>query len=228
MPSSIELLKKKGKFPVVIASIIPESPEQIKGVMQKLNSIGSVVPEIRYDLMKSASMEDKIHILDILNESFSNMITTFRENDMDKAADFYSQALMKKGNIIDVDFSLVNKIGIKLPPDRTLVSVHITNKAPVLDIIDAVFQQGFRAVKVAIKGSEDAFLGLCRDISNIRKERDILSLIPMGENSGIHRLISSLTVSDFTYTKFGNETGEGQLNYETMLKIIDLLDGSMH
>ena len=228
MPSSIDILKKKGKFPVVIASIIPESPEQIKGVMQKLNSIGSIVPEIRYDLMKSANMEDKIHILDILNESFSNMITTFRENDMDKAADFYSQALMKKGNIIDVDFSLVNKIGIKLPPDRTLVSVQITNKAPVLDIIDTVFQQGFRAVKVAIKGSEDAFLGLCRDISNIRKERDILSLIPMGENSGIHRLLSSLTVSDFTYTKLGNETGEGQLNYETMLKIIDLLDGSMH
>lgn len=224
MSASIEILKKTGKFPVVIVSIIPESLEKTVKVLQKLNSMGNVVPEIRYDLIKNTSMEDRIHILDILNRSFSNMITTFREKNMEKAAIFYSQALLKKGNIIDVDSSLIGKIGIELPRDRTLVSFHITDKTPVMDIIEGVFHEGFRAVKVAIRTqSEGSFLGLCRDISTIRTEKNILSLIPMGGESSIYRLISSLTVSDFTYTKYETETGEGQLNYEIMLKIINLL-----
>ncbi|MCL4347795.1 MAG: hypothetical protein M1159_01675, partial [Candidatus Thermoplasmatota archaeon] len=92
MSASIEILKKTGKFPVVIVSIIPESLEKTVKVLQKLNSMGNVVPEIRYDLIKNTSMEDRIHILDILNRSFSNMITTFREKNMEKAAIFYSQA----------------------------------------------------------------------------------------------------------------------------------------
>ena len=224
MCASIEILKKRGKFPVVIVSVIPESSRLTMDILQQLNSLKNVIPEIRYDLIKNAKMNDRIHILDELNGSFSNMITTFRETNIDKAAIFYSQALNNKENIIDVDYSLIHKMDLKLPPDRTLVSFHINERTPVLDIIDGIFKDGFRAVKVAIRTeSENAFFGLCRDISNSKRENIIFSLVPMGKNSSTQRLISSLTVSDFTYTKFEGETGEGQLKYDSMLKIIDLL-----
>ncbi|MHB1663344.1 MAG: beta/alpha barrel domain-containing protein [Thermoplasmataceae archaeon] len=155
-----------------------------------------------------------------LIETQSNSILTYRCNNVEELNKFYSISLENGENLVDIDGTILDKIGFHPSPEHTLISYHLNQVTPIRDLISDTFQKGYRAVKMAVSIDQDyEFFSLCREIALIRKEGRIISIVPMGTGSGIYRLISAITVSDFTYTKFGIETGEGQYDFRLFHEI---------
>ncbi len=220
MSTSIEMLKKKNFDPVTIVSLIPDQTDEFRDKLRILSTFENTLPEFRFDLMSETGFDGRINILKKIIENQSDSILTYRSNNIEELNKFYSISLENGENLVDIDGTVLDKIGFKPSPKHTLISYHLNQVTPIRDLVSNTYQRGYRAVKMAVRIDQDyEFFSLCREIALNRKEGRIISIVPMGTGSGIYRLISAITVSDFTYTKYGIETGEGQFDFRLFQEI---------
>ncbi|MHB8360530.1 MAG: beta/alpha barrel domain-containing protein [Thermoplasmataceae archaeon] len=226
MKTTVEVLRKSEGIPCIVVSIIPQLKMNFETVFSELGHFNNIIPEFRFDLMEDADFSQRLNKLKELKDMDQPSIITYRSVDTVILNRFYSSAMESENFIIDIDGFSLHDIQFKIIVDRTIISYHINEIPSGLELVSHILKAGYKAVKLAVHiRDETSLFELIRDISFLKNNGEILSLVPMGDDSGIMRLISALTVSDFAYFRFGKETGRGQSRYDKFGKILEMIRG---
>ncbi|MHB1439449.1 MAG: type I 3-dehydroquinate dehydratase [Cuniculiplasma sp.] len=220
---NIDSLRKKGKKPSIVASVIPsrDIEDQVERLSRKMD-LFNFIPEIRMDLVKKVPIGYLENYFSTLSQTGINCIFTFRANTIEEAEEPYEEALMYENTIIDVDTSIINAIDMEKSKKRMIISSHFQNFLEFRSRSVELFAIRDCAVKLATSFDQLSFTEALWYMTQIKGER-IFSLVPQGSENREMRVVSAIQISDFTYSFFEEPVAPGQYSLDQIHNIMDAI-----
>ena len=211
-------LKKNGKMPVTVASLIPDMKK-----FEKLHNDykrHDFIPEFRFDLsdMDGNGMEKYLKLVERNNIMG---IFTFRSSDSAEAEDAYMPSVFHGNLIFDIEIESYRNFRNDIQKDRLILSSHFRNSAVTMRRFSEILSMECGAIKIATFSDTIESIHLMNNMY-LAKDQRPLSFVPMGPDREA-RLISGLSVSDFIYTAYEEPLAQGQINYTDIEKIFSKL-----
>ncbi|MGC8608697.1 MAG: type I 3-dehydroquinate dehydratase [Thermoplasmata archaeon] len=204
-----------GKFTIgnslstVVTSIYDDDTHNLIEKLQRKNLSDRNLYEMRYDLFGNASLDNLYPFISALDEMDIDYIFTYRSNNPEK---FYEDAITKMVPAVDIELGYIKKMPIRPVDTKIIVSYHGKDNKNIIEKIEEMASLDFDIVKAAAYYTDiESFLNDLVSVIDFKKSSGIpISFVPMGENSGFLRIISSYFVSDLVYAKYEKDTAPGQ------------------
>ncbi len=205
-----------GKFTIgnslstVVTSIYDEDSDSLIEKFQRKQLSDRNLYEMRYDLFRNPDLKNLFPFISALDEMDIDYIFTYRG---DRSEKVYEDAITKMVPAVDMDYTIVKRIGVKPIDTRIIASYHGKDNSGIIDKIHEIASLDVDIIKVAAYYSDSkTFLDDLEKIIEFKEKYHVpLAFVPMGEGNGFLRIISSYFVSDLVYAKYADETAPGQL-----------------